>query len=79
MKMRARILVVEDEPDIRRFMGMTLKSGGHEAYEITTLRRGWIEPVSLRTELAIIDLGLPCGKGADLICNLRAWSTVQAI
>ena len=79
MELRARILVVEDEPDIRRFVRMTLESEGHEVFEAATLERGLIEAGSRRPELAIVDLGLPDGDGVDLIRDLRTWSTAPII
>jgi two-component system KDP operon response regulator KdpE len=79
MELRARILVVEDEPDIRRFVRMTLESEGHEVHEAPTLQRGLIEAGSRRPDLAIVDLGLPDGDGVDLIRDLRTWSTAAVI
>ncbi len=79
MEWRARILVVEDEPDIRRFVRLTLQTEGHEVHEASTLQRGLIEAGSRRPELAIVDLGLPDGDGVDLIRELRTWSTAPVI
>lgn len=79
MELRARLLVVEDEPDIRRFVRMTLASEGHEVFEAATLQRGLIEAGSRRPDLAIVDLGLPDGDGVELIRELRLWSTAAVI
>ena len=79
MQVRARILVVEDEPDIRRFTRLALESDGHEVHEAATLQRGLIEAGSRRPELAIVDLGLPDGNGIDLIRELRSWSSAAVI
>ena len=79
MELRARILVVEDEPDIRRFVRLALASEGHEVFEAATLQRGLIEAGSRRPELAIVDLGLPDGDGSDLIRELRSWSAAPVI
>ncbi len=79
MELRARILLVEDEPDIRRFARMALQSEGHEVFEAATLQRGLIEAGSRRPELAIVDLGLPDGDGVDLIRELRTWSAAPVI
>ena len=67
MDLRARILVVEDEPDIRRFARLALEPEGHEAFEAATLERGLIEAGSRRPDLVIVDLGLPDGDGVDPI------------
>ncbi|NUZ07930.1 response regulator [Piscinibacter koreensis] len=79
MELRARILVVEDEPQIRRFVRMTLESEGHDVYEASTLQRGLIEAGSRRPDLAVVDLGLPDGDGVDLIRDLRGWSQAPVI
>jgi two-component system KDP operon response regulator KdpE len=79
MELRARILVVEDEPDIRRFVRISLETEGHEVHEAPTLQRGLIEAGSRRPDLAIVDLGLPDGDGVDLIRDLRTWSTAAVI
>lgn len=79
MELRTHILVVEDEPDIRRFVRMTLESEGYEVFEASCLQRGLIEAGSRRPELAIVDLGLPDGDGVDLIRDLRTWSVAPVI
>jgi two-component system, OmpR family, KDP operon response regulator KdpE len=79
MDLRARILVAEDEPDIRRFVRMALESEGHEVFEAGTLQRSLIEAGSRRPDLAIVDLGLPDGDGIDLIRDLRGWSAAPVI
>ena len=79
MELRARILVVEDEPDIRRFVRMALASEGHEVFEAPTQQRGLIEAGSRRPELVIVDLGLPDGDGIGLIRELRTWSAAPVI
>jgi two-component system KDP operon response regulator KdpE len=79
MTSHARIVLVEDEPDIRRFVRLTLESEGHEVFEAPTLQRGRIEAGTRRPELAVIDLGLPDGDGVELIRDLRGWSTAAVI
>lgn len=79
MESRARILLVEDEPDIRRFVRMTLQTQGHEVFESVSLARALIDAGSCRPELAIVDLGLPDGDGVELIRALRTWSTAPVI
>ncbi|GAP37243.1 response regulator [Piscinibacter sakaiensis] len=79
MEPRARILLVEDEPDIRRFVRLSLAAEDHEVIEAATLQRGLVEAGSRRPELAIVDLGLPDGDGTELIRALRTWSTAPVI
>lgn len=76
---RPRILIVEDEAEIRRFVRLTLESEGHEVHEADGLKRGLIEAGTRRPDLLVLDLGLPDGDGIDLIRNLRGWSTAPVI
>ena len=76
---RTRILVVEDEADIRRFVRLTLESEGHEVHEAADLKRGLIEAGTRRPDLLVLDLGLPDGNGVELIRDLRGWSTAPVI
>lgn len=78
-EIRARVLIVEDEADIRRFVRMALESEGHEAFEADCVRRGLIEAGTRRPELVVLDLGLPDGDGVDFIRDLRSWSTCPVI
>src|SRR6185369_9532468 len=78
-ELRARILVVEDDLDIRRFIRMALESEGHEAFEADGVRRGLIEAGTRRPELVVLDLGLPDGDGVDFIRDLRAWSAIPIL
>lgn len=74
-----RILVVEDEDEIRRFVSLSLEREGFEVYQADGVQRGLIEAGSRRPELVVLDLGLPDGDGVDLIRQLRAWSDVPVI
>lgn len=74
-----RILIVEDEADIRRFVRLTLEAEGHTVHEADGLRRGLIEAGTRRPDLVVLDLGLPDGDGVDLIHDLRTWSAMPVI
>lgn len=78
-EIRTRVLVVEDEADIRRFVRMTLESEGHEAFEADTVQRALIEAGTRRPDLVVLDLGLPDGDGVDFIRDLRGWSSAPVI
>jgi len=78
-ELRTRILIVEDEAEIRRFVRLTLEAEGVEAFEADGVQRGLIEAASRRPDLVVLDLGLPDGDGVDLIRNLRTWSAVPLI
>jgi len=71
----AKILVVEDEAEIRRFVCLSLeRGGGFEVFEADSVERGLIEVGTRRPDLVVLDLGLPDGDGVDLIEDLRTWS-----
>ena len=69
-----RVLIVEDEAAIRRFIRMALQSEGLEVHEAESLQRGLIEAGTRRPDLIVLDLGLPDGDGVDLIREVRTWS-----
>ena len=75
----SRILIVEDEVTIRRFVRLALESAGHEIHEAEGVRRGLIEAGTRRPDLIVLDLGLPDGDGIDLIRDLRQWSSMPVI
>jgi two-component system KDP operon response regulator KdpE len=74
-----RVLLIEDEKDIRRFVRMALQADGLEVHEAETFQRGLIDAGTRRPDLIVLDLGLPDGDGVDLIRDLRTWSEVPII
>jgi two-component system, OmpR family, KDP operon response regulator KdpE len=75
----ARILVVEDDPLILRFVRQALEEEGHQVFDTDTLKRGLIDAGTRRPDLLILDLGLPDGDGVDLLRDLRGWSSLPVI
>jgi two-component system KDP operon response regulator KdpE len=75
----AKILVVEDEAEIRRFVRLSLEADGFVVHEADGLKRGLIEAGTRRPDLVVLDLGLPDGDGVDLIRDLRSWSDVPIV
>ena len=72
-------LLVEDEPQIRRFVRTALKEEGWQVFESETMKRGLIDSGTRKPDLIILDLGLPDGDGIDFILDVREWSTVPII
>ena len=72
-------LLVEDEPQIRRFVRAALEDEGWQIYESETMRRGLIDAGTRQPTLIILDLGLPDGDGLDFIRDVRIWSSVPII
>ncbi|MGV7209444.1 two-component system response regulator KdpE [Oxalobacteraceae bacterium A2-2] len=72
-------LLVEDEPQIRRFVRAALEEEGWQVHEADSLRRGLIDAGTRQPDLVVLDLGLPDGDGISFIADLRKWSTVPVI
>ena len=73
------ILVVEDEPEIRRFLRSSLGAEGFRVIESPTAERGAIDAGTHRPDLAIVDLALPDYDGRDLIRQIREWSPMPIV
>ena len=75
----ARVLVVDDEPQIRRFLRTSLDAHGYEVVEAENgqgaIKRATVE----KPDVIILDLGLPDMEGLDVIKRLREWSDVPVI
>ncbi len=76
---KTRILIIEDEKDIRRFVRMALEDAGHEISEADTVRRGLIEAAARQPDLVVLDLGLPDADGIEFIRDFRGWSTCPIV
>lgn len=72
-------IVIEDEPQIRRFVRAALEAEGWQVHESATLQRGLIDAGTRRPDLVVLDLGLPDGDGVDFLGDLRKWSAVPVI
>ena len=72
-------IVVEDEPQIRRFVRAALEAEGWQVHEADSVRRGLIEAGTRQPDLLVLDLGLPDGDGIALLRDLRGWSNVPVI
>ena len=75
----SNILIVEDEAQIRRFVQHALATEGWQVFEAATLERAIIEAGTRKPDLAIVDLGLPDGDGADFVRSLRTWSAIPVL
>jgi len=72
-------IVIEDEPQIRRFVRRALEDEGWLVHEAETLRAGLAAAGTRQPDLLVLDLGLPDGDGISLIGDVRNWSTVPII
>jgi two-component system, OmpR family, KDP operon response regulator KdpE len=76
---RPTILIIEDEPEIRRFLRSSLGAEGYKVVESATARRGSIDAATHKPDLAIVDLGLPDFDGIEVIRRIREWSPMPIL
>jgi two-component system KDP operon response regulator KdpE len=77
--MPARILVVDDEPQIRRFLDISLRAQGHRVVLADTAQAGLDALATEGADAVILDLGLPDRDGLSVLGDLRQWSQVPVI
>lgn len=75
----ARILVVDDEPQIRRFLRLGLEGHGYAVLEAATAEAALRVAVAEQPELVVLDLGLPDREGFEVLSALREWSRVPVL
>lgn len=69
-----RVLVVDDESQIRRFLRTSLRAHGFDTSEATTASEALEQSAAIKPDLVILDLGLPDSDGVQLIYQLREWA-----
>ena len=74
-----RILIVDDELAIRRFLRTSLQAQGYVVYEAHTGEEALVEMVNKRPDLVILDIGLPGMDGIAVTRELRQWSKVPIL
>lgn len=74
-----RILVVEDEPDIRNVLRALLETEHYRVVEAETAQRAQIEARAHKPDLLLVDLGLPDGNGLEVIRSVRQWSPMPIV
>lgn len=79
MNPRPTILIVEDEPEIRRFLRVSLGAEDYRVVESSTGRRGTIDAGTHKPDVAIVDLGLPDVDGIEVVRHIREWSPMPII
>lgn len=74
-----RILIIEDDVQIRRFVRTALASRGFEVYQADNGTEGLIEAATRKLDLVVLDLGLPDMDGVAVVERLREWSPIPII
>jgi two-component system, OmpR family, KDP operon response regulator KdpE len=70
----ARVLVVDDEPQILRFLKPSLTAAGYEVISAATGKDALTAAATRSPDVILLDLGLPDMDGKDVIRELRSWS-----
>lgn len=74
-----RVLVVDDEPAILRFLKPALEANGYEMHSVGTVTDALKQIAVAAPDVVVLDLGLPDGDGKDVIRRVREWSDVPII
>lgn len=75
----ARVLVIDDEPQIRKFLDISLRAQGYQVSLAADGREGLARLAAQGAELVILDLGLPDMDGSEVLAELRHWSAVPVL
>lgn len=73
------VLVIDDEPQMRRLLRMTLESGGYRYCEAENGEMGLAEAVQKKPDAIVLDLGLPDMDGVRVLKKIREWSKVPVL
>ncbi len=79
MTTRTRVMVVDDEPAILRFLKPALEANGHEVSAAGSVDEASRRIAREMPEVIVLDLGLPDGDGKDVIRAVRQWSSMPII
>lgn len=74
-----RILVIDDEVQIRRFLRISLTAEGYQVLEATTARDGIEAAATGSPDLVVLDLGLPGADGKQVLAEIRSWSSAPVM
>lgn len=75
----AKILVIDDEVQIRRMLRISLKSADFEVIEAENAEAGLAAILRQQPDLVVVDVGLPDMDGYELLLELRSWSKIPVI
>lgn len=73
------ILVIDDEPQIRKLLRISLNAGGYRVVEAGSGEEGLAQAALNRPDLVVLDLGLPDRDGQEVLRELREWSPVPVL
>lgn len=70
---KAEILIIDDEPQIRKLLEITLESNDYKVLQAETGKEGVIQAANHPPELILLDIGLPDKSGHEILKELRQW------
>jgi two-component system KDP operon response regulator KdpE len=76
---KTNALVIDDEPQIRRLLRITLEGNGYRVFDAATGSDGVLQAAQSRPEIILLDLGLPDMDGIEVLKRLREWSRVPVL
>lgn len=77
--MSAHVLVIDDEPQIRKFLRISLAAQGYQVSEAATGTDGLAQAAVGQPDMVILDLGLPDRDGQEVLAELREWSAIPVL
>src|SRR5271156_3602122 len=76
---KSTVLIIEDEPPIRKVLSISLEGAGYKVVECDKGAEGLRLAASIAPELVLLDLGLPDIDGKEVIAGIRQWSQMPII
>ena len=73
------VLVIDDEPQMRRLLRVTLEANGYAVIDAASGKDGVVQAAQCRPEVILLDLGLPDLDGVEVLKRIREWSRVPVI
>ena len=77
--MKPLVLMIEDDPQIRRFLRAALAAEDYQFHEALTAQEGIAQAAARQPDLVLLDLGLPDRDGLDVIRGIRLWSQMPIV
>src|ERR1700694_3788443 len=77
--MKPLVLMIEDDPQIRRFLRAALAAEDYQFHEALTAEEGMAQAAARQPDLVLLDLGLPDRDGLEVIRGIRQWSQMPIV
>lgn len=75
----AQVLIVEDEPQMRKFVRIALTARGYRVIEAATAKEGIQQATAYTPDIVLLDLGLPDMDGIEVVRSIREWSQIPIL